>query len=294
MSDGPQSDTGRWWLLGGALLGIVLAASGVGASSAEPAPESGVPPGAVALVDGVAITEADYRRALGAVAADHGPQDAAGRRRVLDRLIDEALLVRGGLALGLPQRDRRVRHALTAAVIALVVDGAEEAAGDPNETQLKAFYDANTYLFRLPGALHVRQHFFRIGADVDASRRRAESAAQRLTDMNAWPTVDADPDPGALPDGLVPPQKLREYFGRSVLERIQGLEVGAIAGPLRTAMGLHIVQVVARRPGALRPFGEVRKLVAREFLRRAGDEGLRRYLGRQRAGARVTVADERL
>src|SRR5262245_15749646 len=67
-------------------------------------------PEGVASVNGTAIREEDYERALAAFASDRrSPVEAGDRRHVLDRLIDEELLVQRGLDLGFSRSDRRVR-----------------------------------------------------------------------------------------------------------------------------------------------------------------------------------------
>lgn len=286
MSEGTQ-DRGALLLLLGALVGLALGATGLGDSRAG----GEVPRGAVATVGEQVISEADYRRAVAAFAADTGPVGPEEKRRVLDRLIDEALLVEGGVALGLPSRDRTLRNAVSAAMISLIVTSAEEALGAPTEAELRAFYEDNAYLFGHPGRVHVRQVFFAADRDDAAAR-----ASERLRAGAAWSEVRAlgDPDPGALPDGMVPPHTLREYFGPSVAQALLDLPEGATSAPLSTALGLHVVRVVAREAGARRPFGEVRELVARELVRRAGDEALRGYLDERRAEARIVVAGERL
>ena len=76
---------------------------------------------------------------LAALASDRrsplGPED---RRHVLDRLVDEELLVQRGLDLDLPSLDRRVRADLTQAVIASVLAEVEE--DEASHGDLEAFF----------------------------------------------------------------------------------------------------------------------------------------------------------
>src|SRR5262244_135331 len=103
----------------GALTGAGVAAAGLLSASAR---NGALPSGVVALVNREPIRTDDYLRTVQALANDK--RDALtddDRRRVLDRLIEEELLVQRGLALGLARQDRRVRSDLTSTVIDSVV-----------------------------------------------------------------------------------------------------------------------------------------------------------------------------
>ena len=99
----------------GALLGLAAAAAGL---LAQTRAASEIPDGAVAAVNGAAVRRADFERAVEALASDRrGAIDDADRRHVLDRLVDEELLVQRAIELGLVRQDRRVRGDLVTAVI---------------------------------------------------------------------------------------------------------------------------------------------------------------------------------
>ncbi|MFN8641460.1 MAG: hypothetical protein U0802_07320 [Candidatus Binatia bacterium] len=128
----------------GALLGALLAAAGL------TAPGTGrLPPDVVALVNQAPIRTEDYTRMLAAVASDRrAPLEEADKQHVLDRLIEEELLVQRGLTLDLPRLDRRVRADLTQGVI----DGIASQASDhePSDDELRAFYDGHRDVFAGP------------------------------------------------------------------------------------------------------------------------------------------------
>src|SRR5690349_13984703 len=112
----------RALLVLGLVVGIVAAASGllVGAPSAQ------LPPQAVALVNGRPILRDAWLRAVAAVATERREAlTDADQRHILDRLVDEELLVQHGLALGLPESDGRLRSTLVQEVMAAT--GAERA-----------------------------------------------------------------------------------------------------------------------------------------------------------------------
>lgn len=269
--------------------GLVLAVAnllGGGASHA-------LPPDAVAVVNGVAIARDDYVRALGALAADRRtPLADADRRRVLERLIDEELLLQRGLALGLVRRDRSVRAPLVAATIELL----GRSPAEPTPAELAAFYDAHRDWFARPGRLRVRQVF--VGAPspetAEAAAARAAAAARRLRAGEPFATVRAalgDQEVTPIPDALLPATKLREYVGETAARTALDLPPAAISDPVRSGMGFHVLQVVEREEPTVPPLEEITGLVRAELRRRGDETALGQALDRLRTEADVRTTD---
>jgi hypothetical protein len=278
-------------LVAGALIGAAVAAAGLGTAGRR----AGLPAGAVALVNGIVIREDDYARMVQAMADDtRAPLTADDRRHVLDRLIDEELLVQRGLALGLPRSDRRVRADLTSTVIDGVVSDASER--QPTDAELAAFYDANRAFFTGAGRVRVRQVFVRVTSLEDAAaKRRAEDAARRLRAGEPFEDVAADGDAPVvpLPDAPLSAAKLREYLGPTALRAALELAAGQVSDPVRSGSGYHVLQMLERQPDAAPPLADVRMQVEAEFRRRAGESALRAYLDELRANAIVVTAEPR-
>lgn len=275
----------------GAAAGVVLAAAGlVGLKRNE---ASSVPAGAAARVNGELIRSADYERTLAGLAGDRRDGiDADQRRRVLDRLIDEELLVQRGMELGLARHDRKVRADITAAVIASIVAETEDV--QPTPAQLQAFYDENRAFFTRSGRLRLRQVVVRPAADAsaDAARARATEASRRLRAGEAFAAVrDAlgDAEVSPLPDALLPAEKLIDYLGPTALQAALALGPGEVSDPVRSGTGYHILQIIDRQADTTPRLAEIEPQVVAEFQRRAGDRALRAYLDDLRARANVAV-----
>jgi len=274
----------------GALAGAGLAAAGLSA----PPQRGALPAGVAALVNGEPVRSEDYSRMLQALASDK--REALtddDRRHVLDRLIEEELLVQRGLTLGLARQDRRVRADLTSTVIDGVVGDANER--EPSPEELSAFYDANRDFFAGPGRVRVRQVFVRVTAPTDpAAETRAETAARRLRAGESFAAVAAelgDPPLSPLPDAPLPPAKLRDYLGPTALRAALALGVGEVSDPVRSGTGYHVLQVVERQADAQPALDDIRPEVVDEYRRRAGERALRAYLDELRASAVVVVAE---
>jgi hypothetical protein len=252
---------GEWLLALGMLAGLGLGAYDLGARRSDQAPLSA---DVVATVNGHPIQRLDYERALAAVAADRraGALDAALAQRVLDRLIDEELLVQRGMELDLLARDPAVRSALVAAVLGLYATRADEAGAeqaDPGDAMLGAFLRDNLSRFRQPPRLRV----------------------QRLLGPGEAPGP-ADP-----PDVLLPLAKLRDYVGEAATTALAGLPVG---GELAPAAGQPRLRLLARDEGREPVLAAVRAQVLAEYRRQAGDRRLRAMLDERRRHAEIHLA----
>lgn len=289
MADG--SSRAIAWLGAGALAGVAAAGLALlGSGRAAPA----LPAGAVATVNGAVLRDADYRRVLAALESDRrNPVGDEQRRFVLERLVDEELLVQRALELGLARSDRLVRSQLVAAVIAAATEDA--AVREPDEAALRAFHAEHAEWFAAPGRLRARQLWVR-GAparSADEARARAADAAARLRAGAPFEAVAAalgDPVVAPLPDAPLPATKLVEYAGPAALAALDDAEPGTVSEPLPHAGGFQVLVLSAREDAHAPAFEEVADQVRAEWRRRAGDEALRRYLAELRERAEIRLA----
>lgn len=278
-------------ILGGAT-GIILAAIGLLRSGS--ATGHALPRDAVAMVNGQVIRLDDYQRVVNGLQQDRrsGADDAA-RQHVLDRLIEEELLVQRGLELGFARQDSKLRKDLTAAVIDSIV--AEYEGVQPSEAELRSFYDAHRDFFTRPGHLRVRQIWCRVinPADAPAALDRAQQAVRRVRageDFTVVRKALGDPEVAPLPDALLPATKLADYLGPTAMRTVLSLQQGAVSDPVRSNTGYHVLQLVERQADSAPALEEIKPEVIAEFRRRAADQALRAYLDDLRGRADVVVA----
>jgi len=278
-------------LAAGTLAGIAIAAAGLLSTAAD---EAILPASAVARVNGHTIQRADYERLLTALTQDkRNPVEANHETFVLDRLIEEELLIQRGLELGLAHHDTRVRKDLTMAMVDSVIAGYRDV--DTDDATLRSFFEENQSFFMQAGRFRVRQIWAhaRTMADGDIAYERAREATDRLRSGESFDAVKAelgDAERPPLPGTLLPPNKLTEYLGPTVARSIFDLEVGAISEPIRSSTGFHVVQVLERAATAIPEFDTVRTQVLHEYRRRQADQALRSYLDDLRARADVEIA----
>jgi parvulin-like peptidyl-prolyl isomerase len=284
-----QSKRATWLLALGATAGLALAAWGLLGDAAS----ARLPEGSVARVNGTDLRLDDFERLVAAVIKDmRTPDVERARKRVLDRMIEEELLIQRALDLGLVHLDRKVRAELTSSVIASVVNDVAGQVASPRD--LEEFYDENKEYFTRPGRLRARRLYFRDAGAPGSALVRAESALARLANGDAYETVRAelgDSEISPIPNAMLPATKLREYVGPTLLRTIDSLEVGQWSKPSVSGSAVSLVQLVDREDAVTPVLAEIRDQVEVDWRRRLGDTALRDYLDELRDRAKVEIAE---
>lgn len=269
----------------GALLGLLLAARDL-VDRANLA-SAGLPEDVVARVGERNISLDRFQSVLADLSADRrDPLTASDRDFALQRLVDEELLLRQGIEMGLVESLPEVRKAVVSAVIAQTV--AEAEAVQPTEKQLRALYAADSGFFT--SAARYRVVWLRGIGPV-------ESAAARLasTQLNAGMAADSVAAAtglervAELADVPMPLAKLRDYLGPTLARAVTQLTPGTATQPLTSDGRVHVLFLVEARPVQLPPFDDIRPLVEAEFTRRQGDAALQRHLERLRRENEIII-----
>lgn len=288
----PDDRRARRLLALGAAAGLLMAGYGILAPARTPGRE--MPADAVAMVNGEVLRRDAYERLVAGFASDsRNPVDETVRRHILDRMIEEELLVQRALALGLAEVDRRVRADLTSSLIDSVVSDAEEREPGPGE--LRDFYADHAPFFSQPGRYRAEQILFRVpyADEGEAAREKARVAREALDAGVPFAEVSVqfgDEEISPVPDALLPAMKLREYLGPSAVEALLELEPGEVSQPIRSGVGFHLLRLVEMRPLSTPPFEEIESQVYHEYVRRLGDRALRSYLDQLREEGSVVIA----
>ncbi len=286
----PSEHARRARLLLGLGAAVGLAAVAVGLMS----PTRGLPSHAVARVNNSVISSVEYERAVAALAADsRSVLSEADRQHVLDRLIDEELLVQHALDLELPRHDARVRADLVAAVIQALVATASDT--DPPDAELEAFYREHADYFARPGRARIAQIMVRSEPvrSQEQALTRAREAARRLRAGEPFALVKSelgDAEVALLPDTDLSPGKLREYLGPSAMRAALNLAPGEVSDPVVSGHGYTLVLSLGREPGVTPELAEIEAEVRSEWVRRAGDAALRGALDDLRRRAEIELS----
>ena len=203
--------------------------------------------------------------------------------------VDDELLYREALGLGLGRGDPIVRRRLIQRARFLYEDRAEQ---DPvDEAALAAYVQQHAKRYRTPERLQISHAF------AAADRRADPEAAVR-----AWSIeIAAGQELQELGDafahgqniGLRSAEDLDALFGSGFAASLQDVEVGKVL-PLHSSYGWHAVRLEAREPARLPALASIRARVERDFSedrrRNAVLTGLHRL--RERVQVRVELDDD--
>ena len=188
--------------------------------------------------------------------------------RELEGLIDEAvreeILYREAQRRGLDRDDAIIRRRLAQKMTFLLEDSAEAppaSAGD-----IETYYADHAERYREPRRTTFRHVFLSRERRADPARDAAALLGEaRAAAGDGWRRLG---DPFALLREYADrtDQELAELFGGGFATALPALAAGGWQGPVESAHGVHLVQVIGRTEPRLPALDEVRDRVAEDLL----------------------------
>lgn len=176
--------------------------------------------------------------------------------------VDEEILYREGLALGLDRDDLVIRRRLRQKVEFLYEDVAEPA--DPTDAELAAFLEARPDSFSSPARVSFDQVFVSAEDGGAPAERRAEALRVRLRAGESFTELgDATLLPGSMERASE--REVASVFGPRFAGDLLRVSRDGWSGPLASSFGLHLVRIRERTPGRMPELAEVRDQVEREW-----------------------------
>lgn len=188
---------------------------------------------------------------------------AAELRGLIEERIDEEVLAREAVRLGLDRDDVIVRRRL-AQKMAFVSDDLAVVT-EPAEADLRAYFDAHKDAYTTPDLYALRHVFFNPDRHGMALDTDAQRALQRLT---RGANANEVGDPFMLPRELadVSRDDIARDFGSAFADAVTTSTAGAWAGPVRSPFGVHLVKLESHTPSSAARFEDVRDRVREMFL----------------------------
>jgi parvulin-like peptidyl-prolyl isomerase len=214
------------------------------------------------------------------------PPNKAELAGIIQDRIDEELLAREALRLGLDKDDMIIRRRL-AQKMGFANEDAD--AREPGDAQLRAYYAGTAERYAAPAKVSFQQAFFS-GDRPNGGAQRA--AAQALHRAEEGGREDPSGDPFVFPlayEDADLPDLVRDY-GPAFVKLLGSAPVGSWQGPVVTPYGWHLVKVTARRQGQAASFEAVRDQVREAYLAQRRDADRATFLQGLRRRYRVVVA----
>jgi parvulin-like peptidyl-prolyl isomerase len=266
----------------GAVIGLGFAGHGLftaaGTRSGLMAPEN------AATVNGVPILREDFIQQLSSL-YDVGLSAAtpAQRRRVLDDMIREELLVQRGVELGLVSDDTDVRTALVSGMEGQMNQEADAEPVSPEE--MRRWYDRHRDSYSEEGTMAVTEWLLPAGRGAPPAVLPALRAGRSPQSLGLVET-------GRTADGEELYFAARAHLGDELFATARALNDGELTGPVIQRDGAHFLRMTAnRRPVAI-PFAEARDKVIADIRKDRVARGMAENDRFLRDRAEIKTADD--
>jgi parvulin-like peptidyl-prolyl isomerase len=272
----------------GAVIGLAIA--GYGLFTAKGTRSHGVPPEAIALVNQRQILRSDFMtQAQTEFTVPFAQTTREQRRKVLEDMIDEELMMQRGLEIDLPSYDPDVRNALVAGVELEVT--ADVLAQQPTPDELHAYYDQHKDKYSSEGVMQLRDLVIKsrpaVGARVPAADARVSAADARAAVLSAiaalrsgqkletviekFNLVDSGRfmEAGHGDTGDIFQFAVRAKVDDVLYDAIAPLKDGEFAGPVVEADGAHLIAMIKHRFPVPQTFDEAGNLIWTDYKKDA-------------------------
>ena len=178
-------------------------------------------------------------------------------QQLVDNYIQEEILYREAMALGLGEDDAIVRRRLIKKLRFMIEDVAMAEA--PSQETLHDFYLEHTTTFRQPETYSFSHHYFSADSRSDARQDAMQALAQLTHEQVENP-------PRSLGDAFMlghsfaskSHTQVVDLFGEHFASSVTQLPEAQWQGPLPSAYGWHLVKLTQKHPGYLPEYHEIK------------------------------------
>lgn len=267
----------------------------VGAATKRPKPPAGDTSAVLAIVGSEVITRDVVQKRFEEIPEQYRStySSPAGRRQLLDRIIEERIWLQQARNSGLEERadivdqlERQRRDLLVRTYVN------ERMAERPavSDSQAQAYYDAHLDDYRIPATVTL-QHIL---LDNERQAKKVLRWAERGSDWGnlvrkySLDTLTHSTD-GSL--GTVTRDGVFATIGAQPALAESAMALGApnIGGPYETDRGWHVIRVGGVRAEGMRPFDEVKNLIMRQLTTEHSQQQYQSVLAEARAALAVEL-----
>jgi parvulin-like peptidyl-prolyl isomerase len=256
----------------GAVIGLGIA--GFGLFTAKGTASHTVPPEDVALINQQPILVSDFITQLqGEFGIPIGKATEAQKRKVLNDMINEELMVQRGQEMNLAGSDPDVRAALVAGVE--LQNSANVIAKQPSPAEMQAYYDQHKDRYRTQGLIALHDLLLAPSATrtLDQAKAVMAEAAKALRAGAGVEAVKAR-------YGLIETHKVNDdeldfaakiHLGPTLYAAVQDSKGGEITDPVVDKDGVHVMVVGKRVPSVQLTLEQASNQVFTDFKKDAQD-----------------------
>lgn len=216
---------------------------------------------------------------------NHRAPTRAELAALINERVDEELLAREAIRLGLDKEDMIVRRRLAQKMAFTSEDVA--AIPEPDDRTLQAYFEQHREGYAIASRVAVQHVFFsrdRLGEPPQAASTLA------LRRLNAGQTVPGDPSLLPLAYADITTADLARDYGEEFAEAVDKAPLGQWVGPVMSAFGVHLIRVERRMPSEIPPFADVRLQVKAAWLAERREDENRKFRLALRKRYKVEIA----
>ena len=232
-----------------------------------------------AKIEDTSIPMEKYLTQLDGLSKDkRSPLTQKDKEYVLERMIEEELLIKRAIDLGMLNDNPMARGTIVQQMIKTII--AENARYEISDSELESFFQENSGFFTKSSRLRIQQIYFSNEQLKDDSLVVAKKAYDLLKRGDDFESVSRLGSPSALkiPNSLMTLSKVREYIGPSLMNLARELEINSFTSPIEVSGGYKIIYLIDKKMASPPQFNDIKASVSSEFLKRKDDQSLRSYL----------------
>ena len=232
-----------------------------------------------AKIEDTSIPMEKYLTQLDGLSKDkRSPLTQKDKEYVLERMIEEELLIKRAIDLGMLNDNPMARGTIVQQMIKAII--AENARYEISDSELESFFQENSGFFTKSSRLRIQQIYFSNEQLKDDSLVVAIKAYDLLKRGDDFESVSKLGSPSALkiPNSLMTLSKVREYIGPSLMNLARELEINSFTSPIEVSGGYKIIYLIDKEMASPPQFNDIKASVSSEFLKRKDDQSLRSYL----------------
>ena len=221
------------------------------------------PPDTLVTVNGYSITQSALRNAEKRIQSNSSdPMNPDDRELLLQRLIDDELMLQHAQDLGILTTDPGIRKLLVRSSVDSIV---EESKSKPiSDEQLRNFYKDHKSVFQRPTRIHIKVASFlnpEIAKDTGEIIKKEVPFELAIAETKTGELID-------IPSSLLPEHVLRRYLGSELTTFALSLSEKQISSPITLGEFTYLIYVLEKEPEQQLSFDDSRLQVTSEYRSR--------------------------
>ena len=221
------------------------------------------PPDTLVTVNGYPITQSSLGTAEKRIQPNSSdPMNPDDRELLLQRLIDDELMLQHAEDLGIFTTDPGIRKLLIRSSIDSIV---EDSGSKPvSDQQLRAFYEDHKSVFQRPSRIHIKVASFlnpKIAKDTGEIIKKEMPFELAIAETKTGELID-------IPSSLLPEHVLRRYLGSELTAVALSLSENQISSPVTLGEFTYLIYVLEKEAEQQLSFDDSRLQVTSEYRSR--------------------------